>query len=368
MLDTGASEDLPKELLKLPAGTVKCFLGAGFEGVRRLLESETPDFRRPILLLKRVDSIPTASQLIQDVLHTMATAARNLWPVWFTDVDFGLGISAADRAAVRSRASQLAEQVPGLSAIWVRRAVLKAMEGQPPLLRNFPRATQLHQTRLAISRKGLVLVMALSPTGQRDGSLLSLANAVLWLARNAKLAVAVLLPAEMSEHPALAHILYDPIICASLSANSSEPTAGHEVCAVDETISTAKIWLWLGEGRTHPSSAGEAKLAAALRADTELARLFSANQAVETAYNNRPIVDLFWRQGRVVVEIDGPDHRQPQKYAADRRRDFELLVSGYSVLRVLNEEVMTDTAKVLAQIREVVRYCRRTRSELERLP
>jgi very-short-patch-repair endonuclease len=122
----------------------------------------------------------------------------------------------------------------------------------------------------------------------------------------------------------------------------------------------------MGEGRTHPHSAGEAKLSKALTNDTELCLLFSANRPVETIYRNRPTVDLLWPEGRVVVEIDGHDHRTPQKYAADRRRDFELGISDYYVLRLLNEEIMTDTAKAIAQIREVVRYRRQTRPDLGR--
>jgi len=35
------------------------------------------------------------------------------------------------------------------------------------------------------------------------------------------------------------------------------------------------------------------------------------------------------------------------QYAADRHRDFELLVSGYAVLRLSNEEVLTDTARAV---------------------
>ena len=45
---------------------------------------------------------------------------------------------------------------------------------------------------------------------------------------------------------------------------------------------------------------------------------------------------------------------KPTSIAADRHRDFELLVSGYAVLRLSNEEVLTDTARAVAKIRKVV--------------
>ena len=127
------------------------------------------------------------------------------------------------------------------------------------------------------------------------------------------------------------------------------------------------VVVWLGEGRTHPNSPGEAKLAKALLANTELCRLFVANQRVETVYRNTPTVDLLWRGGRVVVEVDGDDHREFQKFAADRRRDFELGISDYHVLRLVNREIMSDTEKAVAQIREVVHFRKRTRPDLERL-
>ena len=68
------------------------------------------------------------------------------------------------------------------------------------------------------------------------------------------------------------------------------------------------------------------------------------------------------------MEIDGDDHRDPYKFVADRRRDFELLVSGYSVLRLVNSEVIVDTAKAIEQIRQVVRYRKQTASQRESLP
>ena len=73
-----------------------------------------------------------------------------------------------------------------------------------------------------------------------------------------------------------------------------------------------------------------------------------------------PRVDLLWREGRVVVELDGPDHQEDFKFANDRHRDFELLVAGYLVLRITNNQVQTDLQRAIEKIRAVVRFRRST--------
>ena len=367
MVDFEATAGTVQELLKLAPGRVRCFIEADFEGVRQSLEFEGPALRRPIVLLKRIEALPTTSQLINDVVLAMATTARNLWPVWFTDVDFGLGRSRADLVAARMRIAEL-RQVHGLSPIWGRRALPKVMDGKLPLVPGFPRATQLYQLRLAISRTGLVLVMALAPYRYDDAELASLASGAQWLAQNAKLAVAVLLPSNMQNSPGLARILYDPVRYFSPLKEAVKQTVGFEIALDCKANTPATVWVWLGEGRTHPKSEGEAKLASALRNDPELGPLFSANRCVETVFKNCPTVDLLWTRGRLVVEVDGDDHREAYKFAADHRRDFELQISDYAVLRLINHEVLTDTALAVARIREFVHHRRKTRPDLERHP
>ena len=366
MVGSGTTLDIVQELLRLAPGRVRSFLEADFDGVRQRLEAEPPALRRPIVLLKRIEDIPTASQMINDVVLAMASTARNLWPVWFTDVDFGLGRALADRTAAQLRIANL-NDVAELSPVWGRRALPKVMDGKLPLVPGFPRATQLHQLRLAISRTGLVLVIALAANRYDDAKLASLASAACWLADKAKLAVAVLLPSKMEDRPGLAHILYDPFRVVSPLNELSKQSFGLEInLDCGGSLASSTVWVWLGEGRTHPKSEGEAKLAKALANDPELGTLFSANQSIETVFMNRPTVDLLWTQGRVVVEVDGDDHREAYKFAADHRRDFELQISDYAVLRLINHEVLTDTAMAVARIREFVQHRRKTRPDLER--
>jgi very-short-patch-repair endonuclease len=96
---------------------------------------------------------------------------------------------------------------------------------------------------------------------------------------------------------------------------------------------------------------------AALQRDVELGPLFSCNETVSIrGFDSPPRVDLLWRAGRVVVELDGPDHQENPKFANDRHRDYELLLAGYLVLRITNDQVETDLQRAIEKIRAVVRF------------
>ena len=93
----------------------------------------------------------------------------------------------------------------------------------------------------------------------------------------------------------------------------------------------------------------------ALAADRELAGLFDDEVTLSLGpLGPMPRVDLLWREGKVVVELDGPEHQRDPTYAADRHRDYELLVAGYLVLRLTNAEVELDLARALDKVRRVI--------------
>lgn len=103
-------------------------------------------------------------------------------------------------------------------------------------------------------------------------------------------------------------------------------------------------------GRPHPGSTVEVNF------ETTLAHCqWAHGRAWNHVYQPHPLtppirVDLMWPTERVVVELDGPDHRGMLKYADDRRRDNALTVGGYAVLRFTNDEVTDDLSRVLAMI------------------
>jgi hypothetical protein len=103
-------------------------------------------------------------------------------------------------------------------------------------------------------------------------------------------------------------------------------------------------------GRPHPRSPAEQLLEAAL-----VPLAWAASREWNQTYQSHPLtnpirMDLLWRTERVVVEIDGKEHCQPARFAADRQRDVLLQLDGYAVLRFTNHQVLTHRDLVLAQI------------------
>ncbi|WBB81070.1 DUF559 domain-containing protein [Micromonospora sp. WMMD882] len=65
-------------------------------------------------------------------------------------------------------------------------------------------------------------------------------------------------------------------------------------------------------------------------------------------------LDLFWPAEGLVVEVDGPEHRERLRYADDRRRDAQLQLLGHDVLRFTNDQVLSDVDAVLGIIRDLL--------------
>jgi very-short-patch-repair endonuclease len=98
----------------------------------------------------------------------------------------------------------------------------------------------------------------------------------------------------------------------------------------------------------------------ALRSAPDLAGLLDDEVTLQLdPLDPTPRVDLLWRDSKIVVELDGAEHDRDPDYAADRHRDYELLVAGYRVLRLTNAEVQLDLGRSLEKIRRVVNLRRR---------
>ena len=126
---------------------------------------------------------------------------------------------------------------------------------------------------------------------------------------------------------------------------TEEPAAAE--CTVAGTVGYPAI-----AGRPHPASRVEQSLEAVLgNADWAAGREW--NQLHQAHPLTNPVrVDLLWRAERCIVEIDGAEHRQPDRYAADRQRDVLLQLAGYAVLRFTNTQVVQHRDLVLSQIRQ----------------
>lgn len=107
-------------------------------------------------------------------------------------------------------------------------------------------------------------------------------------------------------------------------------------------------------GRPAPGSAAELALEAALAT-----RSWAEGRVWNRTFQTDPLaeqirVDLMWERERCAVELDGPEHRTPLHYEADRRRDVLLQLAGFAVLRFTNEQVAHDLATVLSHIEQLV--------------
>lgn len=61
------------------------------------------------------------------------------------------------------------------------------------------------------------------------------------------------------------------------------------------------------------------------------------------------IVDFYCPEKQLVIELDGDIHDDRQEY--DGTRDMKLKMTGFRIIRIRNERVMTEIDRVLNEIR-----------------
>ena len=89
----------------------------------------------------------------------------------------------------------------------------------------------------------------------------------------------------------------------------------------------------------------EAKLWSELRG-RRLARLKFRRQVPIGPY----IADFVCEEAKLIVELDGSQHNEPDHVTADEQRSRHLETLGYSVLRAWNSEIITNIDGVLTSI------------------
>ena len=67
------------------------------------------------------------------------------------------------------------------------------------------------------------------------------------------------------------------------------------------------------------------------------------------------IADFYCHEERLVLEVDGSVHEEPQQKAHDENRDIALRVRGFKVLRITNEEVCQSMDAVLRSIADTLK-------------
>jgi very-short-patch-repair endonuclease len=66
-------------------------------------------------------------------------------------------------------------------------------------------------------------------------------------------------------------------------------------------------------------------------------------------------VDLLWRAGRLIVEVDGfAFHSSRTAFERDRRRDATLTAAGYRVVRVTWQQIKRKPIPTVAMLAQVL--------------
>lgn len=313
-------ESLAPRVLGLAAGERLTVIGLGRDQVGDLLRAAAPSGRSALLV--ETTAASGADAILDRLLDDLAELALNAWPRWFELFETGGRSAFADVL---------------VSAPWVRAAAKLAAAGRRPRFRRAARAFEFAQLTRAVDAVAPVLVAAVDPAAPSRAT--PVIQVLEWCAGQGASIVVTFTSRPPPVPP------YDRVLYGALElVTPAEPAQTRFIPA---------------RSRAHHGSAIEQRVEAALQRDPELSPLFSCNETIAVGpLGLMPRVDLLWREGRVIVELDGPEHQDDPNFANDRHRDYELLVAGYLVLRITNQQVETDLQRAIEKIRAVVRFRR----------
>ena len=302
-------------------------------------------------------SIPEAARLAQD----LCAMVHATWPIWFGDVDLSwYRDDAAGNARLVSELGRLRSAVPALSSTWAARAVRTAWHAQKSRqARELPgdASVRVKNTCHLLSPVGVNVVVGLGgPFALRP--VMRAIDAIEWLARHVSGGVIAAFPADWPHAPPLERLLFRAWTLTE-EYMPGDPRSHPPGPVARASGPLAALGIDRVQGQPHPLSEVERRVHAHLMADEELRSIFRFNQRVSTCHGSRPRVDLVWERGGLVVELDGyADHGTSAAFENDRHRDWQLLMSGYRVLRIPNAEVLRDCEAAVAKIRDTVRLVR----------
>lgn len=307
-----------------------------------------------VVVACQLDPASSVGTVIESILTQLDLIALVRYPAWLPAaemVDTGAGSGVA---AVRTVARKAAADRPGLGPFLADLAERSLRHHSTSRAR--PRSDRAPAgTKSWFSREvraaGLALVLATAsgapyptllviPSGSLTPVTREIVHAACeWLASSGRFAVG------LGGDGASSGKIEPTAVPPAVPGGASEPS--HRTTA--------------GTGRPHPASSAEQALEQALARQP-----WAAGRRWNTLFQPDPLspqfrVDLMWPEERCAVEIDGPEHRSPHQYEADRRRDTALQLAGFAVLRFTNSQVSSDLAGVLRAIRELVTNRRQTK-------
>jgi very-short-patch-repair endonuclease len=347
-----SGEEAAQFIFRVPEGSVVALGGIDGAALSELVRytERVPHDRR--VLFVQLQSSVSVDAYVEQVIAALAETVMRMWPVWFTDVSFAICRNdTLGRQAASVIAREAAGRIPDINVAWAEAASHLALAACPPRVAGIPHATEIRQLSLAVNRLGLVLAAGVDAQADAPGAL---AHALEWIAQHGRAGVIALFTELPQPESSYDRILYGA--CSVVDVKD----AGIGVSGL-ETRDDAGVRTWLvpWRGTPHPLSEIEQRLASMLGNDAELSGLFRFNWFVDAVRGSRPKVDLVWMEGQLVVELDGyADHATRRAFIGDRHRDYELMLSGYTVLRLANDEVVQDFGRAVEKIRDLVRLRR----------
>ncbi len=346
---------IPTLLQKLRCHSIQLFAGVSASLLGDLLDAASdilgPEVTRPLLFLRLPEDHRTEA-IIADIIDQLAEAAAGLWPFWFGGEDFSeLNDSALSHEYLPIKLATLTRRCPRLSTVWAGAAIRQLLRGQSPRVPGAPVESEWFQLCHAVNPDGLIAVITLDQTSPQGA--LALVHALEWLAANGNVAIAALCRELPVRAPPFDRLLYGArvVIPDSLLSTHVDNTEDESPGGEAREASPLALLLPPVDGRPHPQSLIEQRLSKMIEADAELRSKFVFNARVEDGSLKSPKVDLLWAEGRLVIELDGAEHRGRRAYRDDRHRDYELMCAGYVVVRIPNDEIVEDFGRVIENVR-----------------
>lgn len=326
----------------LPLDRLISIEGAHPELMALLIEPLPED--APAIVRSAVPPEPRAAKVVAALLMELDRIARELFPAWLPDAAHVDSAAGAGVVAVRSialRAAHVRGQFGPFLADLAERSLQQRVGTAGPYS---PEVRALGLAQVIASSYGRTRTAILMRVNDRlsDDQQQALIAAGRWL-NDAGFGI-WFTGAALRQADAVEVVRFAVPATAALLDVDGGPTDDSRLY---DTVSYPAI-----AGRPHPGSQAERLL------ETALAPLaWAAHREWNQTYQPHPLtnpirVDLLWRAERVIVEIDGEEHCQPARFAADRQRDVLLQLDGYAVLRFTNHQVLTHRDLVLAQIQQ----------------
>jgi very-short-patch-repair endonuclease len=347
----------------LPAGRVTRIDGASPELIA--LSLEPLPGAAPVVLRYRPSDATSVSQQIAEILDELETAALNLFPVWLPGGDLIPGAQGAGVAAIRALALGLASKSHNFGPFLadLAEAALRRKRLRPGVFAPAVRAAGLARVIASSYGRPYPALLVEVPEGLSPRAERTLVSATEWVAHNGGLGMWLVgAPCRVVDRIETVTI-HLPDYLREIADDQSIEEAGPP--RHTDRREPPVLRYPAPAGKPHPASKAEKALEAVLAALP-----WAAGRAWNSDYRSHVLastfrLDLMWAAERFVVEIDGPEHRGAEKYAADRRRDVQLQLDGYAVLRFTNAQVLDDAQRVASQIGQFIRIRRLAKMEKE---